>query len=94
MVRRQRVQLLETIERSPQIYGPIGARYNDQDKMWRWPNGARLRVAYLERDADADADEAINQAAEEALTDEALETAARNEALPPTNVCTGIQCSG
>src|SRR5438034_2931802 len=34
--------------RSRQIYGPIGARYNDQDKMWRWPNGARLRFAYLE----------------------------------------------
>ena len=32
MVRRERVQLLETIERSRQIYGPIGARYNDQDK--------------------------------------------------------------
>src|SRR5262249_33306302 len=29
--------------------------YNDQDKMWRWPNGARLRFAYLECDADADA---------------------------------------
>jgi hypothetical protein len=55
MVRRERVQLLETIERSRQIYGPVGARYNDQDKMWRWPNGARLRFAYLERDADADA---------------------------------------
>ena len=37
MVRRERVQLLETIERSRQIYVPIGARYNDQDKMWRWP---------------------------------------------------------
>ena len=55
MVRRERVQLLETIERSRQIYGPVGARYSDQDKMWRWPNGARLRFAYLERDADADA---------------------------------------
>ena len=55
MIRRERVQLLETIERSRQIYGPLGARYNDQDKMWRWPNGARLRFAYLERDADADA---------------------------------------
>jgi hypothetical protein len=55
MVRRERMQLLETIERSRQIYGPLGARYNDQDKMWRWPNGARLRFAYLEGDADADA---------------------------------------
>src|SRR5262249_49799060 len=35
MVRRERVQLLETIERSRQIYGPLEARYNDQDKMWR-----------------------------------------------------------
>ena len=33
MVRRERVQLLETIERSRQIFGPIGARHNDQDKM-------------------------------------------------------------
>src|SRR5262249_26118920 len=55
MVRRERVQLLETIERSREIYGPLGARYNDQDKMWRWSNGARLRFAYLECDADADA---------------------------------------
>ena len=31
MVRRERVQLLETIERSRQIYGPLGARYSDQD---------------------------------------------------------------
>jgi hypothetical protein len=55
MIRRERVKLLETIERSRHLYGPLGARYNDQDKMWRWPNGARLRFAYLERDADADA---------------------------------------
>jgi hypothetical protein len=55
MIRRERVQLLETIERSRHLYGPLGARYSDQDKMWRWPNGARLRFAYLERDADADA---------------------------------------
>ena len=64
MVRRERVQLLETIERSRQIYGPVGARYNDQDKMWRWPNGARLRFAYLERDdADADATASAQHAA-------------------------------
>jgi hypothetical protein len=35
MVRRERVQLLETIERSRQIFGPIGARYNDQDPRYR-----------------------------------------------------------
>lgn len=55
MVRRQRTELIETIERSRQIYTPLGWQYHEQDKMWRAPNGARLRFAYLERDADAEA---------------------------------------
>lgn len=54
MVRRQRTELIETIERSRQIYTPLGWQYHEQDKMWRAPNGARLRFAYLERDADAE----------------------------------------
>ena len=55
MVRRSITQLAETIERSREIYSRLGAQYNEQAKMWRFPNGARLRFAYLERDADADA---------------------------------------
>src|SRR5215472_1866822 len=55
MFRRERTQLIETIERSKVIYGPLGWTYHEQDKMWRAPNGARLRFAYLERDSDADA---------------------------------------
>lgn len=55
MVRKERTQLIETIERSRTMYGPIGCTYHEQDKMWRFPNGARLRFAYLERDQDADA---------------------------------------
>lgn len=54
MIRRTRVELVETIERSKQIYAPLGAVYHTQDSMWRFPNGARLRFAYLERDSDAD----------------------------------------
>lgn len=54
MVRRTRVELVETIERSKQIYGPLGAKYHEQASMWRFPNGARLRFAHLERDSDAD----------------------------------------
>jgi terminase large subunit-like protein len=54
-VRRQRTHLVEMIERSKQIYGPIGAKYHAQDKMWRFPNGARLTFAYLENDSDAEA---------------------------------------
>lgn len=55
MVRRERTQLLETIERSKQIYGRLGWKYSEQQSTWRAPNGARLRFAHLERDSDADA---------------------------------------
>jgi hypothetical protein len=54
MIRRSRAELVETIERSRAIYLPIGAKFNETDKMWRFPNGARLRFAYLERDVDAE----------------------------------------
>jgi hypothetical protein len=54
MFRRERTQLIEAIERSRAIYGPCGAVYQEQDKHWRFPNGARLRFGYLERDADAE----------------------------------------
>lgn len=55
MIRRERTQLIETIERSRQIYLALGAKFHEQDKQWRFPNGARLRFAYLERDSDAEA---------------------------------------
>lgn len=55
MIRRTRVELVETIERSKVIYQPLGWTFHEQDKMWRAPNGARLRFAYLERDQDAQA---------------------------------------
>jgi hypothetical protein len=54
MVRRTRAELVETIERSRAIYGPLKWEFNETEKMWRAPDGARLRFAYLERDADAD----------------------------------------
>jgi len=52
-VRRERIQLTELIERSKVLYGQLGARFQEIDKMWRFPNGARLRFAYLENDSDA-----------------------------------------
>jgi hypothetical protein len=55
MIRRELTQLIETIERSKQLYIPLGAKFHEQAKMWTFPNGARLRFAYLERDSDADA---------------------------------------
>lgn len=52
--RRKRTELVEAIERSKAIYRPLGAKFHEQDKLWRFPNGARLRFAYLENDSDAD----------------------------------------
>lgn len=54
MVRRTRTELIETIERSKQLYSPLGWKFNEQDKMWRSPADSRLRFAYLERDQDAE----------------------------------------
>lgn len=52
-VRRERTQLKELIERSRLLYTPLGAKFHEVDKMWRFPNGARLTFAYLENDSDA-----------------------------------------
>lgn len=55
MIRRERTQLIETIERSRQLFLPLGAKFHEQEKLWRFPNGSRLRFTYLERDSDAEA---------------------------------------
>ena len=54
MVRRNRVQLMETYERAKQIYLPLGFKFHDQEHTCKAPGGARLRFAYLERDQDAE----------------------------------------
>lgn len=53
-LRRTREQLREMIERSTQLYRPIGATWREQKKEWTFPNGARLKFAYLDNDADAE----------------------------------------
>lgn len=51
--RKTREDLKEAIQRSQDIYGPIGARYSGQGKQWVFPNGARLKFEYLSNDTDA-----------------------------------------
>jgi hypothetical protein len=51
--RRSREDLKEAIERSKEIYGPIGAKWYEQKKWWTFPNGARLKFEYLDNDNDA-----------------------------------------
>jgi hypothetical protein len=54
VIRRELTQLKELIERAKQIYVPLGAIWNVQEKMFRFPNGARLTFAYIDNDDDAD----------------------------------------
>lgn len=51
--RKTREDLKEAIERSQDIYGPLGAVYTEQKKQWVFSSGARLKFEYLERDKDA-----------------------------------------
>lgn len=53
MVRRTREELLETYERAKEIYSLLGFKFNDSQHTCTAPNHARLRFAYLDRDADA-----------------------------------------
>ncbi len=55
MVRRERTQLIDTMEESKKLYYRLGATFNETDKMWRMSNGARFQFAYLENDSDAEA---------------------------------------
>ena len=55
VMRRERTQLIELIERAKTIYLPLGYVWKDVDKYFIGPKGGRLRFAYLERDADAEA---------------------------------------
>lgn len=52
--RKTREDLKEAIERSKQLYAPLGAKFHESGKHWLFPNGARLKFQYLERDKDAE----------------------------------------
>lgn len=53
MIRRHLTELEETIARSHEIFGPIGAKYHTQSKSWTMPWKARLKFRFIERDSDA-----------------------------------------
>lgn len=54
MFRRTVSSSEDAIERSKQIYGPLGGKYNEQKSSWRMPNGGRMAFAYLDSLNDAD----------------------------------------
>ena len=52
--RREMPQSDDVIERSKEIYEPIGARYQEQQRQWRFPGGGRLRYRPLENIKDSE----------------------------------------
>src|SRR5262245_27647805 len=53
LFRRTYNELEELIRRSREFYPSSGASWHEQQKQWTWPNGAALRLRYIERDNDA-----------------------------------------
>jgi len=53
-VRREMPQADSLIDRSHEIYAPLGAEWGEQKKQWVFPNGAVLRFRPLEGDRDAE----------------------------------------
>lgn len=53
MFRRTTVSSEDAIERSKQIFGPIGGKFNEAKLRWRMPNGGRVSFAYLDSIDDA-----------------------------------------
>jgi hypothetical protein len=54
MFRRTTVSSEDAIERSRQIYTPLGGKFNESKLLWRMPNGGRVAFAYLDTISDAD----------------------------------------
>lgn len=53
LFRRTYPEIQEIIRRSHEIYPQTGAEYKSVDKEWIWPNGAVLRLRFLEREQDS-----------------------------------------
>lgn len=53
MFRRTTVSSEDAIERSKQIYRPLGGKFNESKLIWRMPNGGKVSFAYLDSTSDA-----------------------------------------
>ena len=82
--RRELPMLDDAIERSQQIYGPLGAEYNEQKKLWRFRNGGRLRFRPLERVQDAEKYQGQN------ITDACVEEAGNYPDSAPIDRLNGV----
>jgi hypothetical protein len=82
--RRELPMLDDAIERSAEIYEPLGAQWSDQKKTWRFPWGGRLRFRPLERVQDAEKYQGQN------LTDACVEEAGQYPDSKPIDRLNGV----
>lgn len=54
MFRKTTVSSEDAIDRSRQLYIPLGGKFNESKLQWRMPNGGRVAFAYLDSVSDAD----------------------------------------
>lgn len=54
MFRRTTVSSEDAIERSKDIFKPLGGKFNESKLIWRMPNGGRVAFAYLDGVKDAE----------------------------------------
>jgi hypothetical protein len=53
LFRRTYPELAELVQRSHSVFPQTEATWREKDRDWTWPNGARLRMRYLEYTRDA-----------------------------------------
>lgn len=84
MFRRTTVSSDDAIERSKQVYGPLGGVYNESKSFWRMPNGGRVSFRYLETVDDANEYQGRN------LTDAWVEEAGQYASPGPIDRLFGV----
>jgi hypothetical protein len=84
MFRRTTVSSEDAVERSKQIFGPLGATFNASKLIWRMPNGGRVAFAYLDKVTDADEYQGRN------VTDVWIEEAGQYPAPDPIDRLFGV----
>jgi len=84
MFRRTTVSSEDAIERSKEIYGPLGGTFNATRRSWRMPNGGRVAFAYLDGVNDAQEYQGRN------LTDAWVEEAGQYPSPEPIDRLFGV----
>ena len=84
MFRKTTVSSEDAIERSKQIFGPLGGKFNESKLIWRMPNGGKAAFAYLDSVSDAEAWQGRN------LTDAWVEEAGQYAESTPIDRLFGV----